>query len=203
MDAEPRHRFLKATGILRLRSNLNIILRYVSFLTQVLAAISLVIGPRVKHAGRMYKMCSKWWGSGKAPKKTYECIRKKSSITMTQSSLLHSCHFLKVCFVLFKIFPKRLNMSRYLTWVITKGYKLIPQTGGHDKEYLYSSKLETFELLSPKWSLPHVLMEEWQQSLTQRSWQRGTEWQTLIIQVSKKEKKEDLGSKQVYMPHRE
>jgi len=52
MDAEPRHRFLKATGILRLRSNLNIILRYVSFLTQVLAAISLVIGPRVKHAGR-------------------------------------------------------------------------------------------------------------------------------------------------------
>lgn len=59
MDAEPRHRFLKATGVLRLRSNLNIILRYVSFLTQVLAAISLVIGPRLKHAGRMYKMCSK------------------------------------------------------------------------------------------------------------------------------------------------
>lgn len=78
-------------------------------------------------------------------------------------------HSVPLCIVLFhSSFNQKVNCEQILNVI---GYNKRIRTytrnrKGHDKECLYSGKLEAFEQADPKGALPQVLREEQQQSLT-------------------------------------
>lgn len=118
-------------------------------------------------------------------------------------------HSVPFCIVLFRSsFNQKVNCEQILNVIgYNKRIRIYTRNRkGHDKEYLYSGKLEAFEQADPKGALPQVLREEQQQSLTniQASPRDPGRGGPEVIDIRDlQETNEDLENKPVYSPHRE